>query len=68
MTIRTALQAAAAGAVLIAAQIAAMPAAQRKPLLMDEFNSASCGGVPESNMFGTTFWAADYALQMARVG
>lgn len=48
--------------------LASTPAAQRKPLLMDEFNSASCGGVPESNTFGAALWAADYALQMASVG
>lgn len=48
--------------------LASMPSAQRKPLLMDEFNSASCGGVPESNMFGVALWTADYALQMASVG
>ncbi len=44
------------------------PANTRKPILMDEFNSASCGGVPESNMFGVGLWSADYALQMASVG
>ena len=48
--------------------ISSMPAAQRQPVLMDEFNSASCGGVPESNMFGVGLWTADYALQMASVG
>lgn len=48
--------------------LASLPAAQQKPVLMDEFNSASCGGVPESNMFGVGLWSADYALQMASVG
>lgn len=48
--------------------IASTPSDQRKPVLMDEFNSASCGGVPESNMFGVGLWTADYALQMASVG
>ncbi|EKM59829.1 glycoside hydrolase family 79 protein [Phanerochaete carnosa HHB-10118-sp] len=48
--------------------IASTPSNQRKPVLMDEFNSASCGGVPESNMFGVGLWTADYALQMASVG
>ncbi|KAI0787141.1 hypothetical protein BC629DRAFT_1515189 [Irpex lacteus] len=38
------------------------------PVLMDEFNSASCGGIPESNTFGMALWTADYALQMAAVG
>lgn len=48
--------------------LASVPSAQRKPVLMDEFNSASCGGIPESNMFGVALWTADYALQMAAVG
>lgn len=48
--------------------IASLPPDQRKPVLMDEFNSASCGGVPESNMFGVGLWSADYALQLAAVG
>ncbi|KAI0700786.1 glycoside hydrolase family 79 protein [Cytidiella melzeri] len=50
------------------AYLSTLPPAQRKPLLMDEFNSASCGGIPESNMFGMALWTADYALQMASVG
>ncbi|GJE84970.1 glycoside hydrolase family 79 protein [Phanerochaete sordida] len=49
-------------------RIAQTPSDQRKPVLMDEFNSASCGGVPESNTFGVGLWTADYALQMASVG
>lgn len=37
---------------------------------MDEFNSASCGGIPGiSDTFGVgSLWTADYALQMASVG
>ena len=50
------------------AYLGTVPAEQRKPVLMDEFNSASCGGIPESNMFGMALWTADYALQMAAVG
>ncbi|OSC98987.1 glycoside hydrolase family 79 protein [Trametes coccinea BRFM310] len=47
--------------------IAASP--NRKPILMDEFNSASCGGVDGiSNTFAASLWTADYALQMAVVG
>ncbi|CDO71397.1 Glycoside Hydrolase Family 79 protein [Trametes cinnabarina] len=47
--------------------IAASP--NRKPILMDEFNSASCGGVDGiSNTFAASLWTADYALQMASVG
>lgn len=49
-------------------RMASLPADQRKPVIMDEFNSASCGGIPESNMFGIALWTADYALQMAAVG
>ncbi|KAI0346775.1 glycoside hydrolase family 79 protein [Trametopsis cervina] len=48
--------------------LASMPSDTRKPLLMDEFNSASCGGIPESNTFAMALWTADYALQMAAVG
>ena len=48
--------------------IANTPEDQRKPVLMDEFNSASCGGIPESGMFGIALWSADYALQLAAVG
>ncbi|KAF7798908.1 hypothetical protein EIP86_010136 [Pleurotus ostreatoroseus] len=48
--------------------MANLPADQRKPIIMDEFNSASCGGIPESNMFGVGLWSADYALQMASGG
>ncbi len=41
----------------------------KKPVLMDEFNSVSCGGVDGiSNVFGASLWTADYALQMAAVG
>ncbi|KAI0089143.1 hypothetical protein BDY19DRAFT_944395 [Irpex rosettiformis] len=50
------------------AYLGTVPADQRKPVLMDEFNSASCGGIPESNMFGMALWTADYGLQMAAVG
>ncbi|OBZ77170.1 Beta-glucuronidase [Grifola frondosa] len=40
-----------------------------KPLLMDEFNSASCGGIPNiSNTFAASLWTSDYSLQMASVG
>ncbi|KAI9069257.1 glycoside hydrolase family 79 protein [Trametes sanguinea] len=47
--------------------IAASP--NRKPILMDEFNSASCGGVDGiSNTFAASLWTTDYALQMAVVG
>lgn len=48
--------------------LSTVPSAQRKPLLMDEFNSASCGGIPQSNMFAVALWTADYALQMASAG
>ncbi|KAI1786674.1 hypothetical protein LXA43DRAFT_975650 [Ganoderma leucocontextum] len=41
----------------------------KKSVLMDEFNSVSCGGVDGiSNVFGASLWTADYALQMASVG
>ena len=41
----------------------------KKQVLMDEFNSVSCGGVDGiSNVFGASLWTADYALQMASVG
>lgn len=47
-------------------QIAAQ---QKKPVIMDEFNSVSCGGVPGlSDTFGLALWTADYALQMAVQG
>ena len=47
-------------------QIAAQ---QKKPVLMDEFNSISCGGVDGiSNTFGVAMWTSDYALQMAAQG
>ncbi|KAI0796859.1 glycoside hydrolase family 79 protein [Abortiporus biennis] len=40
-----------------------------KPLLMDEFSSASCGGIPGiSDTFGAALWTVDYALQMATAG
>ncbi|KAG5730384.1 hypothetical protein E4T56_gene11605 [Termitomyces sp. T112] len=42
----------------------------RLQLIMSEFNSASCGGVPTvSDTFAVgTLWTIDYALQMASVG
>ncbi|KAG6883702.1 hypothetical protein C0993_004522 [Termitomyces sp. T159_Od127] len=42
----------------------------RLKLIMSEFNSASCGGVPTvSDTFAVgTLWTIDYALQMASVG
>ncbi|KAI0637986.1 glycoside hydrolase family 79 protein [Trametes polyzona] len=41
----------------------------RKPVLMDEFSSASCGGIPGiSDTFAAALWTVDYALQMALVG
>ncbi|EIW61463.1 glycoside hydrolase family 79 protein [Trametes versicolor FP-101664 SS1] len=41
----------------------------RKPVLMDEFSSASCGGVPGiSDTFAASLWEVDYALQMALTG
>ncbi|EMD40856.1 glycoside hydrolase family 79 protein [Gelatoporia subvermispora B] len=46
-----------------------LPPTSRRRLIMDEFNSLSCGGVPGlSNTFGVAMWTADYALQMASVG
>ncbi|KAI0677049.1 glycoside hydrolase family 79 protein [Trametes maxima] len=40
-----------------------------KPVLMDEFNTASCGGIPGiSDTFAASLWTADYSLQMAAVG
>ncbi|THH31304.1 hypothetical protein EUX98_g2881 [Antrodiella citrinella] len=45
------------------------PSATRKPILMDEFSSASCGGLPGiSDTFGVAMWSVDYALQLASVG
>ncbi|TCD70439.1 hypothetical protein EIP91_003520 [Steccherinum ochraceum] len=45
------------------------PAATRKPILMDEFSSASCGGLPGiSDTFGVAMWGVDYGLQLAVVG
>jgi hypothetical protein len=36
------------------------------PFMMQETNSASCGGIPGiSDSFGAALWAIDYALQMA---
>lgn len=36
---------------------------------MDEFNTASCGGVPGiSDTFAASLWTADYSLQMASIG
>ena len=47
----------------------AIAAQQKKPVLMDEFNSVSCGGVPGiSDTFGVAMWTSDYALQMAVQG
>ncbi|EPQ59016.1 hypothetical protein GLOTRDRAFT_70128 [Gloeophyllum trabeum ATCC 11539] len=44
-------------------------AAATRPVVMSEFNSASCGGIPGiSDTFGAALWTADYALQMASVG
>ncbi|KAI0772045.1 glycoside hydrolase family 79 protein [Trametes elegans] len=41
----------------------------RRPVLMDEFSSASCGGVPGiSDTFAAALWTTDYALQMAITG
>lgn len=38
-------------------------------VVMDEFNTASCGGVPGiSDTFAATMWLVDYILQMASVG
>ena len=38
----------------------------RKPFIMFETNSASCGGFPGiSTSFGAALWALDYGLQMA---
>ncbi|KAG6854881.1 hypothetical protein C0991_012071 [Blastosporella zonata] len=44
--------------------------ANHPQLIMSEFNSASCGGVPTvSNTFAVgSLWTVDYALQMAAVG
>ncbi|EIM85606.1 uncharacterized protein STEHIDRAFT_99214 [Stereum hirsutum FP-91666 SS1] len=40
-----------------------------KPVIMDEFNSASCGGLPGiSETFGVALWTVDYSLQLASVG
>ncbi|OCB84380.1 hypothetical protein A7U60_g8364 [Sanghuangporus baumii] len=40
-----------------------------KPVLMGEFNTASCGGFPGiSDTFAATLWAIDYVLQLASVG
>lgn len=42
----------------------------RPQLIMSEFNSASCGGIPKiSDTFAVgSLWTIDYALQMASVG
>lgn len=42
----------------------------RQELIMSEFNSASCGGIPSiSDTFAVgSLWTIDYALQMASVG
>jgi len=43
--------------------------ADNKPILMGEFNSASCGGIEGiSNTFAATMWAMDWVLQLATVG
>ncbi|KAL5488067.1 hypothetical protein ACEPAI_6175 [Sanghuangporus weigelae] len=40
-----------------------------KPVLMGEFNTASCGGFPGiSDTFAATLWVIDYVLQLASVG
>jgi hypothetical protein len=40
-----------------------------KPIIMSEFNSASCGGIPGiSDTFGAALWTIDYALQLAVAG
>ncbi|PPQ64619.1 hypothetical protein CVT24_008356 [Panaeolus cyanescens] len=42
----------------------------KQPLIMSEFNSASCGGLPgmsDTYVVGS-MWTIDYALQMAAVG
>ncbi|KAI0368070.1 glycoside hydrolase family 79 protein [Pilatotrama ljubarskyi] len=50
-------------------QLVASSGENRKPVLMDEFNTASCGGVPGiSDTFAASLWTADYSLQMAAVG
>lgn len=43
---------------------------RRPQLIMTEFNSASCGGIPGiSNTFAVgSLWTIDYALQLASVG
>lgn len=43
---------------------------RRPQLIMTEFNSASCGGIPGiSNTFAVgSLWTVDYALQLASVG
>jgi hypothetical protein len=39
------------------------------PILLGEFNTASCGGIPGiSDTFAATLWAMDYALQLASIG
>ena len=49
--------------------VSSSPAELRKPIIMDEFSTASCGGIPDiSDTFGATIWTVDYALQMASVG
>ena len=40
-----------------------------KQVLLGEFNTASCGGVPNiSDTFAATLWQIDYVLQLASVG
>lgn len=47
-----------------------MLANNQQKVIMSEFNSVSCGGVPTvSDSFGVgSLWTTDYALQMASVG
>ncbi|TDL29534.1 glycoside hydrolase family 79 protein [Rickenella mellea] len=43
--------------------------ASGKQVVMDEFNSASCGGIPGiSDTFVASLWIIDYSLQMASIG
>ncbi|EKM56350.1 uncharacterized protein PHACADRAFT_253417 [Phanerochaete carnosa HHB-10118-sp] len=39
-----------------------------QPLLMDEFDPASCGEISGSNRLAVSLWMVDYVLQMASVG
>ncbi|KAH7931207.1 hypothetical protein BV22DRAFT_1101178 [Leucogyrophana mollusca] len=41
----------------------------RPEVVMSEFNTASCGGIPGlSDTFGAALWIVDYALQLATAG